>query len=133
CNVGVEADVERTIARAVELHGRLDLMVNNAGIVGPRAPIQDVTAEEMQRAIDVLLLGVLYGTKHAVRAMRAAGNGGSIVNIASTGAILGGGPDVYTAGKGGGGGVTRPVALHQAEVHIRVNCIRPGGVPADMF
>src|SRR3954465_6191155 len=79
CDVTKEADVEATMRAAVEEYGRLDAVLNVAGI-GDAAMIKDVTMEHYDRVMDIDLRGVLLGTKHGIKTMAQLGNGGSIVN-----------------------------------------------------
>ena len=89
-DVSVEDDVAAAVDAAVERYGRLDCVVNNAGILGALGPIAEIDGAAWRRTIAVLLDSVFYGTKHAARVMIEAGNGGSIVNIASTAGVRAG-------------------------------------------
>src|SRR5947207_7468468 len=85
-DVASEADWQRAVHTAVERYGRLDVLVNNAGIIIPRVPIEERTAEEWDRVMAVNAKGVFLGTKHVIPALRRTG-GGSIVNISSIAGI----------------------------------------------
>jgi len=85
-DVSMEADWQRAVRTAVDRYGKLDVLINNAGIVIPRVPIDERTAEEWDRVMAVNAKGVFLGTKHAIPAMRQGG-GGSIVNISSVAGI----------------------------------------------
>ncbi len=127
-DVSVEDDVAAAVDAAVERHGRLDCVVNNAGILGALGPIAEIDGAAWRRTVAVLLDSVFYGTKHAARVMIERGNGGSIVNIASTAGVRAGlGPHVYTAAKHGVVGLTQSVAPELGRHGIRVNAIAPGG------
>jgi len=133
-DVGDESDWERAIQAAVQGLGRLDVLVNNAGI-GVSSSLLDMSLAEWRRVMRVNLDGVFLGTKLGVAAMRAAepgpneNGGGSIVNISS---ILGlvGAPDTtaYSASKGGVRLLTKAAALECAAKgwKVRVNSIHPG-------
>lgn len=122
---------ERAITDVLGRFGRLDVLVNNAGISSRRAPPDEATLEEWRALMAVNLEGVFLGTKHAIRAMKAnrPAQGGSIVNISS---ILGlvGHPvsSTYSASKGGVRLYTKSVALYCARegLGIRVNSVHPG-------
>src|SRR3954454_22684599 len=86
CDVTKEDDVEAMMRAAVEEFGRLDAVLNVAGI-GDAAMIADVTMEHYDRVMDIDLRGVLLGTKHAIRTLRECGNGGTIVNWSSIGGL----------------------------------------------
>jgi NAD(P)-dependent dehydrogenase (short-subunit alcohol dehydrogenase family) len=126
-DVSSEDDVAAAVDAAVERYGRLDCMVNNAGILGAVGPIAEIDGAAWQRTIAVLLSSVFYGTKHAARVMMERGSG-SIINVASTAGVRAGlGPHVYTAAKHGVVGLTQSVAPELGRYGIRVNAIAPGG------
>ena len=126
CDVTQEHDVEALLQAAVQTFGRIDVLVNNAGIVGARGPISEIPAEEFYATMDVLLTGTFFGMKHASRIMQPQGTG-SIINLASTAGVQGGlGPHVYAAAKHAVVGLTKNVAAELCRFGIRVNCIAPG-------
>jgi NAD(P)-dependent dehydrogenase (short-subunit alcohol dehydrogenase family) len=126
-DVSVEDDVAAAVDAAVERFGRLDCVVNNAGILGAIGPIADIDGAAWRRSVAVLLDSVFYGTKHAARVMIEQGSGGAIVNLASTAGVKAGlGPHVYTAAKHGVVGLTQSVAPELGRHGIRVNAIAPG-------
>ena len=133
-DVTSEADWRGAVQVTVDRHGRLDILINNAGIVIPRVPIDERTVEEWDRVMAVNARGVFLGTKHAIPAMRRAG-GGSIVNISSVAGI---GQSLhqepaYAASKGAVRIFTKVTASQHAKDGIRCNSVHPGPVDTDMF
>jgi NAD(P)-dependent dehydrogenase (short-subunit alcohol dehydrogenase family) len=128
-DVAEETDVAAAVAAAVEGFGRLDVVFNNAGIGGAFGPITDVDVADWDYTFAVLCRSVLLGIKHGARAMRAAGNGGSILSTASVAGLSGGsGPHAYSAAKAAVINLTRAAAIELAADRIRVNAICPGAI-----
>lgn len=126
-DVADEAAVAAAVDLAVEKFGKLDVMFNNAGILGSVGPVSEITAEGWHRTIDVLLSSVFFGIKHATRVMDGHG-GGVIINTASTAGVRAGlGPHIYTAAKHGVVGLSQSVAPELGPKGIRCNIICPGG------
>jgi NAD(P)-dependent dehydrogenase (short-subunit alcohol dehydrogenase family) len=119
------ASCERLIAFAVATYGRLDVLVNNAGIDIIK-PVEEVTGEEYQRIIDINLSGYFHCSQFAGRHMLEHG-GGSIVNNSSIASVAGiHGLVAYSAAKGGVNMLTRVMAAEWATRGVRVNAIAPG-------
>jgi NAD(P)-dependent dehydrogenase (short-subunit alcohol dehydrogenase family) len=128
-----ESSWERAIAAVLDAHGRLDVLVNNAGISYVRA-VTDTTLDEWRALMAVNLDGVFLGTKHGVRAMRRHGDGGSIINVSSTAGLAGWAfSSAYCASKGGVRLFTKAVALECAAEAIRVNSVHPGAVQTPIW
>jgi NAD(P)-dependent dehydrogenase (short-subunit alcohol dehydrogenase family) len=126
-DVSREADVAALLTAAAELHGRLDVMVNNAAIQ-IEEELAETSEEQLDRVLGTNLKGVFFGCKHAVRTMRPAG-GGVIVNVASILALVGDGIlAAYCAAKGGVLGITRATAVQYGGDGIRCNAICPGDI-----
>jgi NAD(P)-dependent dehydrogenase (short-subunit alcohol dehydrogenase family) len=125
-DVAVEADVAAAITATVAAFGRLDVLVNNAGIAGPNKPTHELTEAEWDRVQAVNVKGVFFCTKHAIAPLRAAG-GGSIINLSSIYGLVGA-PDLppYHASKGAVRLMSKTDALLYAADRIRVNSIHPG-------
>lgn len=131
-DVTVEADVAAAVDLAVAEFGRLDIMFNNAGIVGAIGRIADTTADAWGRSVAVLLNGAFHGLKHAARVM-VPQKSGVILSTASTAGVMGGlGPHAYTACKHAIIGLTKSVASELASDGIRVNAIAPGNTATAM-
>jgi NAD(P)-dependent dehydrogenase (short-subunit alcohol dehydrogenase family) len=133
CDVTNEADLEATVRAAVEEYGRIDAMLNVAGIA-EGVMVSDLTQDHYDRLMDVDLRGVLFGMKHAIRAMVAAGNGGAVVNWSSVGGLGGSAyTSVYNAAKHGVIGATKCAAVEFGRKGIRVNAICPGFIHTEIM
>ncbi|MEO6025170.1 MAG: SDR family oxidoreductase [Burkholderiales bacterium] len=125
------AQVDRMFDAALKFLGGLDVMINNAGIAGPTAKVEDVTPDDWDRCIAVNLNGTFYCTRRAVPALKAAG-GGSIVNLSSSAGRLGFPMRTpYSSAKFALVGLTESLAIELGPDNIRVNCIQPGIVKGD--
>jgi NAD(P)-dependent dehydrogenase (short-subunit alcohol dehydrogenase family) len=132
-DVTVESSIQDAIARAVKEFGKLDIIYNNAGLVGALGSIEQTSVEDFDRTYAVLTRGVFLGMKHAIPEMRKTG-GGSIISTASVAGMGGGyGPHAYSAAKAAVINLTRSVAMEVAKHKIRVNCICPGGINTPIF
>lgn len=131
-DVTQEADVARAVDTAVERFGALDVMINNAGIVGAVGSVAETPVEAWDATLDVLLRGTFLGTKHAARVMLPRERG-VILSLASTAGVTGGlGPHAYTAAKHAVIGLTRSVASELSRKGIRVNAVAPGNTVTAM-
>jgi 3alpha(or 20beta)-hydroxysteroid dehydrogenase len=131
-DVAYEAEWQRAVALAEETFGKLDVLINNAGIVGDLGPTEHCTLENYRRTVDVNQVGPFLGMKTAIPAMKRAG-GGSIVNVCSVSALYGiPGLVPYVAAKWALRGMTKAVAFEVGRDHIRVNALHPGTVETPM-
>ncbi|MGI9657262.1 MAG: beta-ketoacyl-ACP reductase [Gaiellaceae bacterium] len=130
-NIGSQDDCDRVVREVAEQHGRLDVLVNNAGITADRT-VRKMSPDEWNRVIQVNLSGAFYLSSAALPQMIEQGYG-RIVNISSvigeTGNI---GQANYAASKSGLFGLTKTLALESAKRGITVNCVAPGFVLTDM-
>ena len=131
-DVSHESDIAQAVDLAVAEFGRLDIMFNNAGIVGTVGRIAETDVDKWDQTVAILLRGVFLGMKHASRVMVPQGSG-VILSTASTAGVIGGlGPHCYTACKHAVVGLTKSVASELARHGIRVNAIAPGNTVTAM-
>ena len=127
-----EADWQKAVAATLQRFGKLNVLVNNAGISG-RGRVEDTAVEEWDRVMDVNAKGVFLGTKVAIPAMRQGG-GGSIINISSQLGLVGtdhSSPQ-YQASKGAVRLLTKATAIQYAKEGIRANSVHPGPIVTPM-
>lgn len=130
-DVSSEAQVQAMFGELAEKWGKLDALVNNAGVSGPTNRLEETTLEAWQRTLDVNLTGTFLCARSAVPLLRAAG-GGSIVNISSVAGRLGFSLRTpYSASKFGLAGLTQTWAMELGPSNIRVNSVLPGVVSGD--
>jgi NAD(P)-dependent dehydrogenase (short-subunit alcohol dehydrogenase family) len=134
--VATDVTDEESVAAAVDLavatFGRLDVMFNNAGVIGALGPISELDVRDFDYTVAVNLRGVAIGMKHAARVMEPR-HRGVILSTTSPAAVAGGlGPHVYSATKGGVVSLTQSVAAELRPRGIRVNAIMPGAMVTAM-
>ena len=123
-DVSIQADWDRTIEAAISNFGKIDVLINNAGII-ERDSLEETTEETWDRIMAVNAKGIFLGTKAVIPHMRAAG-GGAIVNISSISGMISQGYPAYNASKGAIRVFTKSSAVELARDNIRVNSIHPG-------
>jgi NAD(P)-dependent dehydrogenase (short-subunit alcohol dehydrogenase family) len=132
CDVTQEADVEALMRAAVDEFGRVDAVLNVAGIAAA-AMLADATVEHYEKIMDVDLRGVFLGTKHGIRTLLETGDGGAIVNWSSLGGLGASlATSVYSAAKAGVVSFTKAAAVEYGGRGIRVNCLCPGFIHTEM-
>jgi NAD(P)-dependent dehydrogenase (short-subunit alcohol dehydrogenase family) len=129
-DVSKNSDVERLIGESVERWGKIDVLVNNAGLLGPRVTIEDYPEEEWRRVIDANLTGPFLVSKAAIPHLS---EGASIINLVSGVSVEGRAEwGAYSVSKFGLEGLNQILAAELAERSIRVNAVDPGGMRTDM-
>jgi len=125
-DVSDESAVARVFGEVADAFGKLDTVINNAGISGESKPTDELTAEEWDKVMNINVRGVFFCTKHALPHLRQAG-GGSIINLSSIYGLVGA-PDLppYHASKGAVTLMTKTDAMIYAAEGIRVNSVHPG-------
>ena len=132
-DVRSESDVAGYVAAALDAHGKVDALFNNAGVEGPVAPLVDYPTDDFDRVMAVNVRGVWLGLKHAGPAIAASG-GGAIVNTASMAGVTGTARlCAYGASKHAVIGLTKTAALEFAPLGVRVNAVAPAPIDTRML
>ena len=131
-DVSKREDDEGMIEYAVENFGRLDVLINNAGIMDDNTAVGDVSDEMLDRQIRVNALGPIYAMRKAVEVFLKQGDGGNIINTCSVGAVHHTAGIAYCASKAAIAAATKNTAFMYMEQGIRCNGIAPGGVVTDI-
>ena len=126
-----EASWQEAVATAVQRFGKLDILINNAGIFRT-SPVEETSSTEWDQVMDINAKGVFLGVKAAIPAMREAG-GGSIINLSSVAGLVGAAySSAYSASKGAVRLFTKSTAIQYATDGVRCNSIHPGVIQTDM-
>jgi NAD(P)-dependent dehydrogenase (short-subunit alcohol dehydrogenase family) len=129
-DVSKEADVQRLVGESVERFGKIDVLVNNAGLLGPRVAIEDYPEDEWRRIIDANLTGPFLVSKAAIPHLS---DRASIINVVSGVSVEGRAEwGAYSVSKFGVEGLNQILAAELAERGVRVNAVDPGGMRTDM-
>lgn len=133
CDVSIPAEVERLVADTAGHFGRVDILINNAGIC-PRIPLDDMTEAWFDRIVNVNMKSIFFLTRAAANAMKSQ-RWGRVVNVSSTGGRIGGlhNSTVYSATKGAVLSMTKTMAREYADYNILINAVAPGAVDTRMF
>lgn len=127
-----DAQVDAMIDFAVERFGRLDVLVNNAGIMDDMGPVGDLTNEMLDRLMQTNAYGPIYGMRKAVQVFLAQGDGGNIINVTSVGVDHNTAGAAYGASKAAVLAVARNTTFQYLSQGIRCNCIAPGGIATEI-
>ena len=132
-DVAEPAQVEQLFQAAEAALGGLEVLVNNAGVAGPTAPLEEISLEDWRRTLAVNLDGMFLCLKRGVPLIKASGPGGAIVNLSSAAGLYGFPRRTpYAASKWGVIGLTKSLAHELGPLGIRVNCIAPAGMATAM-
>jgi cyclopentanol dehydrogenase len=130
-DVASESDWQKVVDKAIALFGRIDILINNAGVYPPGALTETTVVSEWEKVMGINVTSSFIGTKLCIPFMKSA-EGGSVVNISSIAGIVGGNGPAYSASKGAQRLLTKDQAVELAKYNIRVNSIHPGGVLTPM-
>ena len=134
CDVGVEADCKNLVDTIINEYGKIDILINNAGISDP-IPTLEEDLDLFKRVIQIDLISCFHLAQLCAQHMETQESGGAIVNVASIHGFVGSSPNNqpgYTAAKGGLINLTRELALEWARHGIRVNAIAPGYITTEL-
>ncbi|KAI3450743.1 hypothetical protein Pfo_007408 [Paulownia fortunei] len=133
CDVTNESHIQNAVENAVSMHGKLDIMFNNAGIMDPMiSDILNYDQANFENVLRVNVTGAFLGTKHAARVMKLVQQG-TIINTASVCSVIGGvATHAYASSKHAVLGLTRNTAVELGQYGIRVNCVSPYAFPSAM-
>ena len=134
CDVGVEADCKNLVDTIINEYGKIDILINNAGISDP-IPALEEDLDQFKRVIQIDLISCFHLAQLCAQHMETQETGGAIVNVASIHGFVGSSPNDqpgYTAAKGGLINLTRELALEWARHGIRVNAIAPGYISTEL-
>jgi len=134
CDVGVEADCKNVVDTIINEYGKIDILINNAGISDP-IPALEEDLDQFKRVIQIDLISCFHLAQLCAQHMETQETGGAIVNVASIHGFVGSSPNNqpgYTAAKGGLINLTRELALEWARHGIRVNAIAPGYISTEL-
>lgn len=134
CDVGVEADCKNVVDTVINEYGKIDILINNAGISDP-IPALEEDLDLFKRVIQIDLISCFHLAQLCAQHMETQESGGAIVNVASIHGFVGSSPNNqpgYTAAKGGLINLTRELALEWARHGIRVNAIAPGYITTEL-
>ncbi|MDR1604063.1 MAG: SDR family oxidoreductase [Gracilibacteraceae bacterium] len=133
CDVSKSADVQNLVQTIIKTYGRLDVAVNNSGLLPVTADLEFQTEEDFDQIIAVDLKGVFLCMKYEIPEMLKNETGGAIINVGSVVSLVADpGMAPYVAAKHGVAGLTRAAAMEYIKKNIRINCIAPGFTATEM-
>ena len=130
-DVTSEADWEKVVSKAIKLYGKIDILLNNAGIFPPSVNCDRTSKTLWNKVLAINLTGPFLGVKAVIPYMKK-NKQGVIINVSSIAGMVGGNGPAYTASKGGLRLLTKDLAVEYAKNNIRVNSLHPGGVLTPM-
>ncbi len=131
-DIAVEAEVARAFAEINLKYGKLHILVNNAGVGGPRKPAHEANVEDFDKLMNINLKGTFLCTKYAIPYILKTGPG-SVVNIASIYGIVASDVPVYDTSKGAVRAMTKADAIIYSQDNIRFNSVHPGNIQTPLF
>ena len=131
-DISREADNIAAIDEAIKRFGKLDILINNAGVMDDMSPIGDVTDEMIERVFSTNLYGPIYAMRKAVKVFQEQGTGGNIVSVASLGGMRTVAGTIYGASKAAIISLTKNTAFMYMDQGIRCNAIAPGGIMSEI-
>ena len=132
-DLSVEENARKMVEEAVKAYGRIDIAINNAGVMGNPDPVHALTKEQMDYTMVNNFYSVFYSCKYELQQFMKQGTGGAIVNNASIAGLTGlPGNPAYVASKHAVNGLTKNLALDYARFDIRVNSVNPAGTDTPM-
>ncbi|MBN2074566.1 MAG: SDR family oxidoreductase [Dehalococcoidales bacterium] len=127
-----EEEVSKAFADFYDRHGKLHILINNAGVAGPRQPAHKASIQDFDRIMNINLKGTLICTKYAVPYILKTGHG-SVVNVCSIYGIVASDVPIYDTSKGGMRAMTKSDAILYSRDNIRFNSVHPGNVKTPLF
>lgn len=131
-DISKEETMTEAIDKAVSEFGRLDVLINNAGVMDDMSPVGDIKNEKIEQVFAVNVFGPMYAMRKAVQVFLAQGTGGNIINVASVGAAKTAAGAVYGASKAAVVSLTKNTAFMYIPDGIRCNAIAPGGIATEI-
>lgn len=131
-DISKQQDNEAAIDTAVSVFGRLDVLVNNAGVMDDMGPIGDFENEKLEQVFRTNVYGPMFAMRKAVRVFQTQGDGGNIINVASLGAMRSCAGAIYCASKAAVVSLTKNTSFMYQQDGIRCNAIAPGGISTEI-